>query len=176
MDFPITPEFWWSTDILSSSNFLQGVDQKILPCGQGRIDSVKINPSLLMMRECSMLECITRCWYKPLITMVWHESPRRHRWCIDLELGNEAMWGGEYGMYGNRDVVAGENAWHRYTASLTFRHSIDRPWLPRSVYAAPRIGELWHWQESKGGLRGWNANRMSRPGCWWAWFRNNRGD
>ena len=55
MDFPIPPESWWSTDILSSSNFLQGVDQQILPCGQGRIDSVKINPSLLMMRECSML-------------------------------------------------------------------------------------------------------------------------
>ena len=34
-----------------SINFLQGVDQEILPCGQGRIDSVKINPSLLMMRE-----------------------------------------------------------------------------------------------------------------------------
>ena len=49
MDFPICPEFWWSTDILSSSNFLQGVDQKMLPCGEGRI--VKINPSLLMMRE-----------------------------------------------------------------------------------------------------------------------------
>ena len=51
MDFPIPPEFWWSTDNLSASIFLQGVDQKILPCGQGRIDSVKINPSLLMMRE-----------------------------------------------------------------------------------------------------------------------------
>ena len=25
--------------------------QEILPCGQGRIDSVKINPSLLMMRD-----------------------------------------------------------------------------------------------------------------------------
>ena len=47
MDFPIPPEFWWSTDILSSAIFLQGVDQKIL----GRIDSVKINPFLLMMRE-----------------------------------------------------------------------------------------------------------------------------
>ena len=46
MDFPIPPELWWSTDILSSI-FLQGVDQKILPCGQGRLDSVKINPSLL---------------------------------------------------------------------------------------------------------------------------------
>ena len=34
------------------SIFLQGVDQKILPCGQGRIDSVKINPSLLMMTDC----------------------------------------------------------------------------------------------------------------------------
>ena len=60
MDFPIPPESWWSTDILSSSNFLQGVDQQILPCGQGRIDSVKINPSLLMMREwllSSLLPC-----------------------------------------------------------------------------------------------------------------------
>jgi len=47
MDFPITPEFWWSTEILSSSIFLQGVDQEIP--GQGRIGSVKMNPSLLMM-------------------------------------------------------------------------------------------------------------------------------
>ena len=54
MDFPIPPEFWWSTDNLSASIFLQGVDQKILPCGQGRIDSVKINPSLLMMTDCAM--------------------------------------------------------------------------------------------------------------------------
>ena len=49
--FPHTSHVWWSTDILTSSIFLQGVDQKILPCGQGRIDSVKINPSLLMMRD-----------------------------------------------------------------------------------------------------------------------------
>ena len=55
MDFPIPPEFWWSTDILSSSIFLQGLDQKILLCGQGRIDGVKINPSLLMLRECVVL-------------------------------------------------------------------------------------------------------------------------
>ena len=55
MDFPIPPEFWWSTDNLSASIFLQGVDQKILPCGQGRIDSVKINPSLLMMTDCPIL-------------------------------------------------------------------------------------------------------------------------
>ena len=34
-----------------SITFLQGVDQKILPCEQGRIDSVKINPSLLMMTD-----------------------------------------------------------------------------------------------------------------------------
>ena len=27
-------------------------DQEIHPCGQGRIDSVKISPSLLRMREC----------------------------------------------------------------------------------------------------------------------------
>ena len=59
MDFPIPPEFWWSTDNLSASIFLQGVDQKILPCGQGRIDSVKINPSLLMMRDCSLLLLLT---------------------------------------------------------------------------------------------------------------------
>ena len=55
MDFPIPPEFWWSTDNLSASIFLQGVDQKILPCGQGRIDSIKTNPSLLMMTDCAML-------------------------------------------------------------------------------------------------------------------------
>ena len=41
MDFSIHYEFWWRTDILSSSIFLHGVDQEILPCGQGRIDSVK---------------------------------------------------------------------------------------------------------------------------------------
>ena len=60
MEFPIPPEFWWRTDNLSASIFLQGVDQKILPCGQGRINSVKINPSLVMMREWQMLEAI-RC-------------------------------------------------------------------------------------------------------------------
>ena len=60
MDFPIPPEFWWSTDNLSASIFRQGVDQKILPCGQGRIDSVKINPSLLMMRECTMRTLYSR--------------------------------------------------------------------------------------------------------------------
>ena len=33
-------------------NFSTGYqDQEIIPCGQGRIDSAKINPSLLMMRE-----------------------------------------------------------------------------------------------------------------------------
>ena len=37
MDFPTPPELCWSMDILSSSNLLQGVDQQILPCGQGRI-------------------------------------------------------------------------------------------------------------------------------------------
>ena len=41
----------FGADIMSSSIFLQGVDQKILPCGQGRIGSVKMNPSLLMMTE-----------------------------------------------------------------------------------------------------------------------------
>ena len=46
MDFPITPEFWWSTDILLIINSSTGMDQKIHPSGQGRIDSVQINPSL----------------------------------------------------------------------------------------------------------------------------------
>ena len=44
-------EFWWSTDILLIINQSTGMDQEIHPCGQGRIDSVKINPSLLRMRE-----------------------------------------------------------------------------------------------------------------------------
>ena len=52
MDFPIPPEFWWSTDILLIINPSTGMDQEIYPCGQGRIDSVKINASLLRMREC----------------------------------------------------------------------------------------------------------------------------
>ena len=60
MDFPIPPEFWWSTDNLSASIFLQGVDQEILPCGQGRIDGVKINPSLLMRRDCLVRGVSTR--------------------------------------------------------------------------------------------------------------------
>ena len=50
MDFPIPPEFWWSTDILLIINSSTGMDQEIHPCGQGRIDSVKINPSVLRMR------------------------------------------------------------------------------------------------------------------------------
>ena len=54
MYFPIPPEFWWSTDILLLINSSTGMDQKIHTCGQGRIDSVKINPSLLRMREWEM--------------------------------------------------------------------------------------------------------------------------
>ena len=54
MDVPIPPEFWWSTDILLIINSSAGMDQEIHPCGQGRIDSVKINPSLLRMRECKI--------------------------------------------------------------------------------------------------------------------------
>ena len=64
MDFSIPPEVWWSTDILSSSICPEGVDQKILPCGQPRNDSVKINPSRLMMREWMILKrapCGTFC-------------------------------------------------------------------------------------------------------------------
>ena len=51
MDFPIPTEFWWSTDILLIINPSTGMDQEIHPCVQGRIDSVKINPSLPRIRE-----------------------------------------------------------------------------------------------------------------------------
>ena len=51
IDFPIPLEFWWSTDILLIINPYTGMDQEIHPCGQGKIGSVKINPSLLRMRE-----------------------------------------------------------------------------------------------------------------------------
>ena len=54
MDFPFSPEFWWSTDILLIIYLSVGMDQKIHPCEQGRIDSLKINPSLLRMREFRM--------------------------------------------------------------------------------------------------------------------------
>ena len=36
-------------------NSSTGMDQEIHPCGQGRVDSVKINPSLLRMREWHMI-------------------------------------------------------------------------------------------------------------------------
>ena len=55
-DYPIPSKFWWSTDNLSASIFLQGVDQKILPSGQGKIDSVTISPSQLLMRECAEIK------------------------------------------------------------------------------------------------------------------------
>ena len=76
MDYPIPPKFWWSTDNLSASIFLQGVDQKILPCGQGRIDNVKINPSLLMMRDCAFPFCLSRI---KTIDPIWgFSSPLAH--------------------------------------------------------------------------------------------------
>ena len=40
--------FWWSMDILLIINPSTEVDQEIHPCGQGRIDSVKTNPSLII--------------------------------------------------------------------------------------------------------------------------------
>ena len=70
MDFPIhpsslqctytiSPKFWWSTDILLIINPSTGMDQEVHPSRQGRIDSVKINLSLLRMRECKILG---KCW------------------------------------------------------------------------------------------------------------------
>ena len=55
MDFPIPPKFWWSMDILLVINPCTGMAQEIHPSGQGRIDSVKVNPPLLRMRECIAL-------------------------------------------------------------------------------------------------------------------------
>ena len=52
--FPIPPEFWWNTDILLIINPFTRIDQEIHPSGQGRIDRVKINLSLLRMRECDI--------------------------------------------------------------------------------------------------------------------------
>ena len=57
------PEFWWSTDILLIINSSTGMDQEIHPCGQGRIDSVKINPSLLRMREWAMAVWLFVNWF-----------------------------------------------------------------------------------------------------------------
>ena len=65
--------------------FLQGVDQEILPCGQGRIDSVKINPSLLMMRDCTtqdQTQDIPIFWHSAsqvLFTACFHFTCRRSR-------------------------------------------------------------------------------------------------
>ena len=66
IDFQIPPEFLVeyrpAGRTFSSSIFLQpvvhcttGVDQEILPGGQGRIDNAKVNPILLMMRECEIV-------------------------------------------------------------------------------------------------------------------------
>ena len=51
MDFPIPPKFWWSADILLIIYPFTGMDQEIHASRQGRIDNVKINPPLLMMRK-----------------------------------------------------------------------------------------------------------------------------
>ena len=93
MDFPIPPEFWWSTDNLSASFFRQGVDQKILPCGQGRIDSIKINPSLLMMTDCHMLPLtgLIASAYTGLNVQKWDG--------LGVDMGWEWIWvGSGYGM------------------------------------------------------------------------------
>ena len=49
------PSFGGVRTFSSSSILSLGMDQEIHPSRQGRIDSVKINPSLLMMRECVWL-------------------------------------------------------------------------------------------------------------------------
>ena len=46
------PSFGGVQTFSSSSILSLGMDQEIYPSRQGRIDSLKINPSLLRMREC----------------------------------------------------------------------------------------------------------------------------
>ena len=58
----------WAT--LLASIFLKGVDQEILPCGRGRIDSVKINLSLLMMSEWQILADLHIC---QKIRQIWSD-------------------------------------------------------------------------------------------------------
>ena len=71
MDFPIPPEFWWSTDNLSASIFLQGVDQKILPCGQEGL---------------TVLKSILPCWWwkneqcSPNTTLIQDEHSSDFDW------------------------------------------------------------------------------------------------
>ena len=82
---PIPSKFWWSTDILSSSNCLQGVDQKILHFGQGRVNSAKINPSLLMMRECFFYLCSCLCpWFFLLYHVIVHDCWQLFVLCLHL--------------------------------------------------------------------------------------------
>ena len=45
LSFPIPPEVWWSTGILSSSICLQGVDQKILSGDDDDDDERMIHPT-----------------------------------------------------------------------------------------------------------------------------------
>ena len=49
------PSFGGVRTFSSSSILSLGMEKEIHPCGQGRIDSVKINPSLLMMRKWILL-------------------------------------------------------------------------------------------------------------------------
>ena len=55
MDFSIPPSFLVEYGHSVIIRHLQEMDQKILPCGQRSIDSVKINLPLLIMRECCTL-------------------------------------------------------------------------------------------------------------------------
>ena len=65
------PSFGGVRTFSSSSILSLGMDQEIHPCGQGRIDSVKINLSLLMMRECIRAP--------PKRGRYWEIHPRRPR-------------------------------------------------------------------------------------------------
>ena len=53
----------------------QGVDQEIHPSGQGRIDSVKINPSLLRMREWMIKTWCNLFWLKTTLYPVGKKIP-----------------------------------------------------------------------------------------------------
>ena len=69
MDFPIPPKLWWSMDIFSSSIFLQWAR---------RMDNAKINPSLLMMRDCQIKLVVQRNRSDILLKIVGHGQMNQH--------------------------------------------------------------------------------------------------
>ena len=80
---PLPPKFWWSTstDILFIINPSLGMDQEILPCRLMSIESIKSNPSLLMIhgiaRYCMVLHGVAWCCKAKLH---WCNKKGRDNW------------------------------------------------------------------------------------------------